>query len=358
MIRLVLAAAVSLIGVQMFRVFAPDFTERRQRPGLNWIPSLRPLSEPPSVSSPTAFQSRFSFEKWVLLVFLLLGVVQITYARPLNFWHDYNPKQFPLGAGTFQYLYGLYTTQFAEITRPYLFPYSFYILALWYCIALFTLLLLIRSVVADLLEYRRQVALLRLPPIPDAEADLQNYVETYERRSLSAFDFVDTVAKCYGFFFLSVIVIGYLEQNLLSCSVLQGAADLGKTLLLTLSLSSLVIITLSYLRSYYIIRTRSLASVSEIGDALEAHAQLHAQLHAANQLAETVRAKDGLRTLAGLFTGTGVIAVVFSFFWNSVMNHDFCGVANALFPGRLVQYISTLFQLKNCHPPVNSDRSA
>jgi hypothetical protein len=355
MIRLALAGGVSLLGFQMFRVFASDFTERRQRPILSWFPSLRRLAAQQLRSRGTPFQQIFWFEKWLLLGFLVFGLTQIAYFRPLNFWHDYHPGphsyhpgHFPPHADMVHYLGALYTTQFLEITKPYLFPYSVYILALWYCIALATLLVLVRSIVADLLEYRRQVALLRLPLVPETEAELENYVEKYERQSLGAFDFIDTFAKCYGFFFLSVVVIGYVEQDLLSCSILQSASDLGKALLLTLSCSSLIIITVSYLRSYYIVRTQSLATVSTLSDALEARTQLHAQLHAANQLAESIRAKDGLKTLAGLFTGTSVVAVVLSFFWKSVMKGNFCLAANALLPTWIVQRIGELFQLNNC----------
>jgi hypothetical protein len=341
-IRLVLAMGVCVVGFRVFRVFTSGDDSERER--LNWLPALRTTAQLRLQGKGTPFQQRFGFEKWVLAGALLLAAAEITYLRPIDFWQTYDTS-FPLHAGFLKYVTGLYGAQFAEITKPYLFPYAVYILALWYCVALTTFIALVRSIVGDRIEYLKRVDSLEIGP-PLADDKLQNVVPAYERTSLGSFDFVDAVAKCYAIFLVAVLFIAYVQYDLLSCSVLPTASNQGKELLLLLSFSSFVAVVYLYLRLYYQVRMKSLVTIERISDALQKQPALQTQLRDANQLAETVRSKDGFQRLYTLFFGGGAVAVLLGLIWKYVLHQSFCGAANAIFPSWLVNSVATLFQQK------------
>lgn len=341
--KLLLAGSVLFVASHTFRVFAGDFTERRERPQLNWFPVVRLATQAKRAGLGTPFERHFWFEKWALLAFFLFALVEITYFGPLTFWRIVDPSHLPAHAGFLHYISALYSARFGTITTPYLFPFSLYILVLW-CIWLATLLLFIRSVTADLAAYNRQVALLRHYCVPDSDAGLAGIVDRYKRLTFGVFDFVDSLAKSYSMFFLGMIVAGYFGEDILTCNGLAPVFP-GKGSWLTLAFCGLGIITVGYLYCYSLTRSVSLATMSRIGDTLEASPALSQELSSSIELVGSIRAKDGLKTLVGLFTWTGVVA---GLQFLKYYFHSPCAAAHAAFPDLIANYVCQIFNVSKC----------
>jgi hypothetical protein len=348
-IRAALALVLVVFGFNRLSII-PSQDDKNDKRRLNWLPVLLPsvsarLRRTPSL----AFEASFAFEKWVLLAFLLLAIVVIAISRPLDLlgvWVLKGSTQYSLLAQ----IGLLYSTDFSNVTRPYLFPYSLYILGLWYCMALPVLLAIIRSIKSDRLEYTRLQSALEVKPIGSLTDIPQNIAGTYERKCLECFDFINTIGKRYALFLLGVFVICFIQETRLSCSVLTGATDTGKLLLLLLTVASLGAMLFAYLRLHYDARKAGQAGINTISDALEKVPSREPDLRRATEVAEVIRKRDGLAELNAVIRGAGLVGLILGLIWKYVLHGSLCSIAYAILPDALVAAAAKLLQLKCIAP--------
>jgi hypothetical protein len=211
------------------------------------------------------------------------------------------------------------------------------------------LLGLLRSVKFDFAKYRRLRAALEPGELPTVNDLPHNTIAVYQRKCLDTFAFIDEAGQRYGLILLGVVVLGYTEETRLSCSVLTGATNTGKWLLLLLSVSSFVAIVYGYLKLHYIVRRVAQAAISGFSNLLAADEAREAELNEATALSETVRKRDGLRELVELAGKASFVGVVGTVIWQHVMHENACGLAYAIFPDSLVDKVASIFKL-SCPP--------
>lgn len=328
-IRAVLGLTLAIIGFSTLRIIPRAGADAGR--ALNW----RPFSKPD-----TAFEKKFQYERWAIIAALVVACIVIAVFRPLDFWTHAEVVK-PPGLSYLDQVRALYTSVFQQVTRPYLFPYSLYILALWCALALPLILAFLRSIFYDPIQYRQ---LLTRLSVQCGATQPANIVATYERKSQDAFDFVGRTARNYVVFLIGVLFLAYIQQDFLGCSVLSGAEDAGKLVLLVFSLTSLAAVLVWYLRYYAQLKATALAGIAAISDDLERDQSRDDDLHDANELAESIRQRDGFRLLTTLFTGGGVVAIVFALVWKYILGQNLCWAADGIFPSWMVNWVAKLFQ--------------
>jgi hypothetical protein len=347
-IRAVLAAGLTVFAFYRLSIIPTGRAPTKQRP-LNWIPVLRAADAERLGGEPDLqFEAGFGFEKWLLAGFLVLAVLVITIDRPLEFLGE-------IGHATASSLFGnvglLYSADFAGVTKTYLFPYSLYIMGLWYFMALPVLLALIRRIRYDMFDYAQLSAALVVPEGVQAAGLAHNAVGLYERKCFACFGFTTDIGKRYALFLIGVVLLCYFEQVRLQCSVLAGATDTGKLLLLLLSVSSFAAVIYTYLRLHYEVRVKAQLGVTTLSDALERDETRAQELRDATDLAEKIRQKEGLAEFSSIVGGGGLVGIIAVLFWKIVLHGDLCTTAYAIFPNALVQQIAKVFQLQCPLPP-------
>ncbi|HEY6326652.1 MAG TPA: hypothetical protein VIW73_09110 [Candidatus Cybelea sp.] len=328
-IRAVLALLLAIIGFTTLRIIPRTAADGGR--ALNW----RPFSKPAN-----PFEKNFAYEKWAIIAAVVLACLVIGVFRPLDFW-SHSEVVKPAGLSYVDQVRALYTSVFAQVTRPYLFPYSLYVLALWCALALPVILAFLRSVFYDPVQFRQLLNRLNAQP---GAAQPANVVATYERKSQDAFDFVGATARNYVVFLIGVLFLAYIQQDFLGCSVLSGAEDAGKLALLVFSLTSLAAVLVWYLRYYAELKATALAGIAAISDDLERDQNRDQDLHEANGLTESIRQRDGFKLLTTLFTGGGVVAIVFAVVWKYILGQNLCWAADGIFPSWMVNWVARLFQ--------------
>lgn len=338
-----LAAAAALFAFYRLSIIPASKTSGEPRP-LNWLPVLRRETERRVRQTPSmTFVAWFSFEKWLLAAVLTVAVFSIVVVRPVDFLGQAPGVTVPTHANYVQRIGLAYSVDFANVTRPYLFPYSLYILGLWYCIVLPVLLALIRSIRYDSLDYSRLRSALVVDSATFGSPLPQNAVALYRRKVLDSFEFIHAVAKRYALFMLPIIALGYIEEYYLSCSVLAGASDAGKWALLILSISSLGAVLYLFLRLHYIVRRVSLVGIDQISDTAATQPERASELTEATTLAEEVRKREGVWELVVFFRGAGIVGVVGGLLWTTFFAHKICVGAKVILPDSLVEAVANFF---------------
>jgi len=296
---------------------------------LNWLPWTRKGldGELPSDEFPFAKHSRF--EPALLLAFAVPAATIILIARPYEFlleyrYGDYSGSFDPIHF--FNLLPELYSTSFFDITRPYIFPYSLYILGLWYFMALPVLICIIRSIRFDFDSYRDKERHLASPAFEEGTTPAGNAIDDSRFEFTKAFTLIDDLGKRYASILAAMILLCYLEQLRLTCSVLQGASDEGKTALLLISASSVGALCYSYLFAHYRIRSAASRRLDALASILRKDPTRGDDLRDCSELLMFVKSKDGVKELWTFGGFAGAFGLIYGFLWNISLTKTFAAL--------------------------------